>query len=370
MDLDLLLADLEELVAAESPSEDPAAVRVCAERFARMCERLAGGSSRIGEDGRVRWEGGGSGAGDGPAPVLILGHLDTVWPVGTLGRMPFEIGSDAVRGPGVFDMKGGLVCALHALAELRDRSELPPVRLLATTDEELGSPRSREQIRDEAARCRRVLVPEPCGEHGAVKVARKGVALGRLVVHGRASHAGLEPERGVNASVILGGLLADVAALGGAAAGTTVTPTVLSGGTTVNTVPARAEARVDLRFREDAEVERVRTALSRLPVPADARLETAVEVNRPALPRASAAPLLPALRAAAAVLGQDVDLVAVGGGSDGNLAAAAGAAVLDGLGPEGGGAHAEDEHVTLAGIERRVRLLTELVPRVALVEVP
>ena len=368
--LDAVLADLRELVEIESPSSDPAAVRTAAETFLAQLRRHVGGEGEVADDGLLTWQ-------SGPAPegdrhVLVLGHLDTVWPHGTLARLPFEVHHDGrVTGPGVFDMKAGLVVAVHAMARLAAEGRLPPVRLLITPDEEIGAPRSREAIVAEAARCGRVLVPEPSGPGGAVKVGRKGMAWGRVVVHGRAAHSGLDPEQGSNAAVALGRLLPEVEGLGDAERGTTVVPTLVRAGTAINTVPARAEADLDIRFRLPEEAQRVRDGLAALVAPTGTRVETEVEVNRGPLTLAAAEPLLPALRAAetAAGLTEPLASVEVGGASDGNLAAQAGAAVLDGLGPLGDGAHAEHEHVVCDDLLPRVRLLAELIERVALVEV-
>lgn len=367
-----LLEDLRRLVEIESPSSDLTACHRCGDELATLLEERLDGQAAVGDDGRVTWSGGPG----GQRPVLILGHLDTVWPTGTIDRLPFDVQRGRVTGPGVFDMKGGLVVAIHALSRLRRADRLPPVRLLVTTDEETGSERSRVQIEEEAARCRRVLVPEPCGPDGAVKTARKGVALGHLVVHGRASHSGLAPEEGINAAVALGPLLPAVAGLGDTNRGTTVVPTLVTAGTAVNTVPARAEARIDVRFLVPGEVDRVRDALTAIarrgeqdaPV-GPVEIEAYLEMNRPALTADASAPLLPALRDASRSVGQHVAEVQVGGASDANIAASVGAAVLDGLGPPGDGAHADHEHVRVEGLLERVALLTELVPRAASVAV-
>lgn len=371
--MDPVLDDLRALVEAESPSSDPAALRACARVLVGLVDRRLPGGAAADDAGCVRWQwpppaggGDGSGGGGAPRPVLLLGHLDTVWPLGTLQRLPFRVGADGrVTGPGTFDMKAGLVVAVHALARLHAAGPLPAVRLLVTADEEVGSPRSRALVEEEARRCGRVLVLEPCGPAGAVKTARKGVAVGEVVVHGRASHAGLAPHEGVNAAVVLGRLLPHVAAL--SQGDTTVTPTLVTAGSAPNTVPARAEARLDIRFFDPAEPNRVRAAMERLDA-GEGRVEVGVTVNRPPLPPSASRALLPALRAAAERAGQQIRTVAVGGASDGNLAAAAGAAVLDGLGPEGGGAHADDEHVLLDGLQRRVDLLEALIPAVAAVD--
>lgn len=367
--LEAVLADLRELVEIESPSSDPDAVHTAARAHLAQLRRHVGGHGEVAEDGLLTWQ---SSPGEpDPTAVLVLGHLDTVWPHGTLRRLPFEVREGRVTGPGVFDMKAGLVVAAHAMARLASEGRLPPVRLLVTPDEEVGAPRSRERILAEAARCGRVLVPEPSGPGGAVKVGRKGMAWGRVVVHGRAAHSGLDPEQGVNAAVALGGLLAAVEALSDPQRGTTVVPTLVRAGSAINTVPARAEADLDIRFRLPEEAERVRAGLAALPVEASTRVETEVTVNRGPLTPTVSEPLLPALRAAetAAGLVSPLETVEVGGASDGNLAAEAGAAVLDGLGPLGDGAHAEHEHVVTDDLLARVRLLAELVRRVAVVEV-
>lgn len=366
MHLDTVLDDLRRLVEVESPSNDAGALRASADAVAGLLESRLDGTVDIGADGRVRWRN----RADDDGAVLLLGHHDTVWPIGTLARLPFEVANEHVTGPGVFDMKAGIVVAVHALAALAAEGEAPSVRMLFTTDEEVGSLASRDEIEDEARRCRRVLVLEPCGAHGAVKTARKGVALGRLICTGRASHAGLAPEEGVNAAVGLASVLAAAASLGDPGTGTTVTPTTVTAGSTVNTVPARAEATLDVRFFDAGELDRVRAGLERLRPVNGARLDVELPMNRPAMPPSASAPLLPALRSAALEVGQEVETVSVGGASDGNIAAAVGAAVLDGLGPDGDGAHADHEHVTIGGLERRYALLRRLLPHVALVEVP
>lgn len=377
-DLAAVLSDLETLVAAESYSGDPEGCRACGERLAELLVARVGGDPEVGDDGRVTWSGGhvpGEEGGGGlasdlrrpsrPRPVLLLGHLDTVWPQGSLACRPFTVAAGSVRGPGVFDMKAGLVVALHALGGLRKAGRLPPVCLLVTTDEEIGSPRSRRHIEQEASRCGRVLVLEPSGPGGALKRGRKGVALGTMTVTGRAAHAGAEPHEGINAAVAIGPLLPEIAALSDPTTGTTVTPTVLQAGVTTNTVPEKAVLRIDARFFDPSEIDRVRDALCSL-VPANgATLTAQLDINRPPLAAEACEPLLPALKAAAAVVGIELASHVTGGASDGNYAAAVGAAVLDGLGPQGGGAHAENEYVLLADVPRRIALLAELLPRVA-----
>ncbi len=356
--LEPLLADLERLVTVESPSAEPAALRRSGDAVAELLSRHLPGEPEIGEDARVRWATPGAGA---PDPILVLGHHDTVWPLGSLQRHPFAVHDDGrVTGPGVYDMKAGVVVVTHALAALAATGELPPVELLVTSDEEIGSKRSREEIEERARRARAVLVLEPSGPGGAIKTGRKGVALGRITVRGRAAHSGLDPEKGVNAGVALGPLLPLAVALGDPDTGTTVTPTVIRAGSAMNTVPALAEASLDIRFLEDHEVDRVRAALQALEVPEPARLEIEVTVNRPALTSAATEPLLGVVEAALADVGRSLDRVTVGGASDGNLAAGVGARVLDGLGPQGDGAHADHEHVLVEDLPWRVGFLTAL----------
>lgn len=356
VDLDLVLADIETLVSCESPSDDLDAVARSADVVAALGERLLGAApERIVIDGRthLRWR-------FGDPVVLLVGHHDTVWPVGSLQRLPFRIDDGVLRGPGCFDMKTGVVMALHAVAALPDRTG---VSILITGDEELGSPSSRELIEQEAVGCAAAFVLEAAADGGAVKVARKGVSLYRMHVGGRAAHAGLEPERGVNAAVEAAHLLLAVAELGDPAVGTSVTPTLLRAGSTTNTVPSAAEFAVDVRVRTVAEQDRVDAALRAIPATlpgATVRVEGGPN-RRPMEPGSSA----DLFRAAVAIAEQSgltpFEGVAVGGASDGNFTAALGVPTLDGLGAVGGGAHADDEHVVVAMIPERIRLLQGLI---------
>ncbi len=351
-----MVADIGELVRAESPTADVAAVRRCAEKVAGLGSRLTGTHpERLESGGRphLRWR---FGAGD---RVLLLGHFDTVWPVGALATHPFAVTDGRMTGPGCFDMKAGLVQIFHALALLDD---LDGVTVLATSDEETGSGTSRALVESEARRVGAVLVLE-AGEDGALKTARKGVSTYDLRIGGKAAHAGLEPHRGVNAAVELAHQIQAVAALGDPAAGTSVTPTVASAGTTRNTVPDAAELLVDVRATTTAEQVRVDAAVRALrPALPGARLEVTGGPDRAPLQEASSAGLF----ALASRLYGELGLgtlkgVAVGGGSDGNLTAGVGTPTLDGLGAVGGGAHADHEHVIVAELPRRTALLAALV---------
>jgi glutamate carboxypeptidase len=351
-----MLAALEALVAAESPSSDLQAVARCAEQAASLGERLLGESPEVlTVDGHVhlRWE-------FGRPRVLVLGHFDTVWPLDTLGRWPFGVRDGVATGPGVFDMKAGVVQALFALAAL---PSLDGVTLLLTGDEELGSPTSRPLIERTAKGLAATLVCEPAAPGGALKIGRKGVSIYCLTVEGRASHAGLEPGRGANALLELAYQLLALAALSRPQRGTTVTPTVAVAGTATNVVPARARCEVDVRSATGAEQERVDREVHALqPVVAGTQLEVSGGPNRPPMEAASAGPLL----ARAVDLGAGLGLgqlsgAVVGGASDGNFTAGVGTPTLDGLGPVGDGAHAEGEHVLVAAMPERAALLAALV---------
>ena len=356
VDLDLVLADIETLVSCESPSDDLDAVARSADVVAALGERLLGvAPERIVLDGRthLRWR-------FGHPAVLVLGHHDTVWPLGSLERLPFRIDDGVLRGPGCFDMKTGVVMALHAVAALPDRTG---VSILITGDEELGSPSSRALIEQEAIGCAASFVLEASADGGAVKVARKGVSLYRVHVTGRAAHAGLEPERGVNAAIEAAHLLLAIARLGDPTAGTSVTPTLVRAGSTTNTVPAEAEFAVDVRVRTVAEQERVDAALRAIPATLPgASVHVEGGANRPPLEPGSSAPLFSRAVAIAERTGlTPFRGIEVGGASDGNFTAALGVPTLDGLGAVGGGAHADDEHVIVAMIPERTLLLQELI---------
>jgi len=358
-----ILADLETLVSCESPSVDKAAVA----RSAGVVSRV--GSTHLGADPEhividgwthLRWR---LGRG-GPGRILLLGHHDTVWPLGSLAAHPYTAAGGVIRGPGCLDMKAGLVMIFHAMSVLGSADGgVDGVTVLVTGDEELGSPSSRSLIEAEAAGCAAALVLEAAADGGALKTERKGVSQYELRVHGRAAHAGLEPERGVNAAVEIAHQLLTVAALADPAAGTTVTPTLLSAGTTANTVPATASLAVDVRVRtaaQQAQVERDMRALR--PVVPRARLEVAGGANRPPLPATASAALYERAAGLAAGLGFPAPpSAAVGGASDGNYTAGVGIPTLDGLGAVGGGAHADDEYVLVAELPRRTALLAALV---------
>lgn len=300
-------------------------------------------------------------------PALVLCHFDTVWPRGSLARNPFRVVDGIGYGPGCFDMKAGIAMLLYALAAVRDLGlRLPrPVVALLTSDEEIGSPSSRPLIEAEAARAAYALVLESPLAGGALKTARKGVGTYHLEVHGRAAHAGLEPEKGVSAVVELAHQVLRLEALANPALGTTLTVGVIRGGTRSNVVPARAAAEIDVRVTSLAEAERVDTALRGLaPVLPGARLQVRGGLNRPPMERTpQVAALFERARAVGRELGLELGEGAAGGASDGNFTAALGVPTLDGLGALGDGAHADHEQVEVASLAPRAALLAALLLR-------
>ncbi|MDJ1132092.1 M20 family metallopeptidase [Streptomyces iconiensis] len=356
-----MLADLEELVACESCSTDHAAVARSGQVVAAQGRRLLGASPRtLVTEGvtHVRWT-------FGAPRVLLLGHHDTVWPTGSLRTHPWSVERGIARGPGVFDMKAGLVQMFHALATL---PSLDGLCVLVTGDEETGSATSRALIEGIARQCSTTLVLEPSAPGGVLKTGRKGVSFYDITVHGRAAHSGLEPEKGVNAGtelahqlLALQGVADTVTASTGP--GTTVTPTVLRAGTASNTVPARGELNVDVRVPHLAAQEAVDQLIRGLePQVPGARLEINGGPNRPPLAPDASRELFALAAEQAARLGLGpLRQTAVGGASDGNYTAGVGCPTLDGLGAVGDGAHADHEHVVTATMPERARLLAHLV---------
>ena len=356
-DLDAMLADLRALVEAESPSLQLDAIEHSAAALAELIERRLGSAAELVPSPagpHVHWRG------SGEPRVLLVGHHDTVFPLGTLVTRPFRVGNGHATGPGVFDMKGGIVLGVHAVAALADRSG---IELLFTADEEVGSGASRALIEARADACGAVLVLEPAADGGALKTGRKGTGGFAVTVHGRAAHAGLEPEKGVNALVEAALQVLAISELADSERGTTVTPTVATAGTADNVVPAAATIRVDVRVTEQEEAARVDAAMAALSTfDPEARLEVTGGVNRPPMPEQATAELFALAQKVAAEAGLPPPTgVAVGGGSDGNFTAALGIPTLDGLGAVGGGAHADHEFVVVDTLVDRARLLGRLV---------
>ncbi len=350
-----LIEDLQKLVEFESPSEDLAACRGVAELAVAIANgKLNPEAKVIEENGRpVFWWGSTN------PEVLILAHLDTVWPKGSFVPT-WNVTGDIAKGPGIFDMKAGFLQAIYAVADIPNAAT--KVAIVATTDEEVGSQTSRALIERLSKTAKAVLVLE-ASLNGKVKTGRKGTAMYQIALHGRASHAGLEPEKGINATTLIAEIVLEVAKLANPEFGTTVVPTVMNSGTTTNTVPALATLDVDIRSYSSAELSRIDSAIKSLVSSnSQAKLEVTGGINRPPLETSSTAELYEILEKVAKEIGfAPIGHASVGGASDGNFAAAAGARVLDGLGAVGDGAHAPHEQILLSSIPARVTLLTAFI---------
>ncbi|BFH75188.1 M20 family metallopeptidase [Thermus thermophilus] len=354
-----ILKDLEAFVRRESPSGDleglEAAARFLEEAFGPLEGRLSRKDTPAGPVLLLKREGEG-------APVLLLCHYDTVHPKGSFPE-PFRLEREKAIGPGIYDMKGGIIALLYALryAEATGR-RLPALEVLFTPDEEVGSPESRPLIEAAAKKARAVLVLEPPTAEGHLKVARKGVGLYRLRAIGKAAHQGVEPEKGVNAILELAHQVLKVAALEDREKGTTLGPNRIRGGTATNVVAEEAEVEIDLRAWTLEEVRRVEEGLKALkPVLPGARLVLSGGLNRPPMePTEGSLALFAKARAIGEALGLRLEPGRVGGGSDGNFTAALGVPTLDGLGLFGGDAHQKTEYVVVPEIPRRAALLAEL----------
>jgi glutamate carboxypeptidase len=347
---------LSALVQAESPTADIEATLRCVDIAAELGERLLGAApERVTLEGRthLRWT-------FGPTTkVLLLGHLDTVWPLGTLTRMPCQVHNDVLTGPGCFDMKGGVAQLLFAVSALESKDG---IAIVLTTDEEIGSPTSHALIRETVIGAKAALVLEPSADR-ALKTSRKGVAAYRITFKGRSAHAGLEPEKGINATLELAHQALEIAALARPEVGTTVTPTVATAGTSSNSVPATATLYVDVRIPTVEESERVKAGLDALhPHEPGAAIEIENIAGSPPFPPSASKELF----GRAIRIGMDLGLgslegVGVGGGSDGNYTASLGIPTLDGLGAVGDGAHSENEHVIVSAMPERIALVASLV---------
>lgn len=347
-----MLAALEKLVRLESPTDDLEACRAVIQLASEIAVQVLGAPAQIREvNGRpVFWWG----AAD--PDVVLLAHLDTVWPKGSFQPL-WSVKDNTATGPGVFDMKAGFVQALFAMKGI-----VGSVALVATTDEETGSATSKDFIKEISKKAKAVLVLEAT-LNGKVKTGRKGTAMYQIKIHGRASHAGLEPEKGVNATVEMGHAILAVAGLANNELGTTVVPTMLRAGNTTNTVPDLAVLDIDIRSFSISELERVDTAIRNLAAVNPAtRYEISGGFNRPPLEVTSTLALYERAEKVAKALGMPaLGHASVGGASDGNFAAAAGAQVLDGLGAVGDGAHAAHEWVDITTLESRSALLHALI---------
>ena len=347
------LIDIQRLVECESPTEDLAACNQVVDLAVEIANKLLKTpATKMNESGRpVFWWGAKN------PKIVLLCHLDTVWPKGSF-QPTWKIEADTATGPGVFDMKAGFVQALYAISQINDAQD--NVALFATTDEETGSATSKELIERLAKTAQAVLVFEASLD-GKVKTGRKGTAMYQVSVIGKASHAGLEPEKGINATTELAKLVMQISTLENPEFGTTAVPTVMQSGTTTNTVPALAKLDIDVRSFTISELNRIDKSIRALSSDV-AKVEVTGGINRPPLETSSSMELYEKLEKVAKDLGlSPIGHASVGGASDGNLAAAAGAKVLDGLGAIGVGAHAPGESVKISTIEERIKLTTAFI---------
>jgi len=350
--LNPMLAALEALVKCESPTEDLNACNDVVRLASDIATRVLGTPAEIRQiEGRpVFWWGAAQ------PDVVLLAHLDTVWPIGSFDPL-WQIDGDVLRGPGTFDMKAGFIQALFALKGISGS-----VALIGTTDEETGSHASRKLIQDLSSKAKAVLVLEAAID-GKVKTGRKGTAMYQVHVHGRAAHAGLEPEKGINATTEIAHIITALTFLENKEKQTTVVPTLVKAGNSTNTVPDYAVLDIDARSFSTDEINRVDTAIRALkPLHPEARIEITGGLNRPPLETTSTMELYERAEKVAARIGMPpLGHASVGGASDGNFAAAAGAKVLDGLGAVGSGAHATTESISIKALEERSAFLHEFI---------
>ena len=362
-----ILDTVEQLVTLESPSDVKAAVdrvsTALASRFGELGGKVTlhkaekfGNHLQVAFSGRSR-----------RSPLLLLGHMDTVYPVGTIAKMPFRVSKGRVWGPGVFDMKSGIALTLHVIEALLRWSDgtLPrPVTVFLVSDEEVGSTSSREITEELAKQSEAVLVLEPAaGANGAVKTARKGIGEYTLRVEGVSAHSGLDFDKGRSAVVELSRQILRLSEMVDLKRGTTINVGRISGGGRVNVVPAEATAFLDLRVRTKKDAERVhRQLMSMRPFDRQCRIKITGALNRPPMERTAAVVALYKKAAQIAQgLGWTLEEAAVGGGSDGNFTAALGVPTLDGLGAIGAGAHSPHEAVIISELPKRAALLAGLI---------
>lgn len=347
-----MLLALEKLVRVESPTEDLAACREVMDCANEIAHELLGSPAQIQEiNGRpVFWWG------SNTPDVILLAHLDTVWPKGSFQPL-WSVTGKTATGPGIFDMKAGFIQALYAMVGIEGA-----VALVATSDEETGSATSKDYIKEISSRAKAVLVLE-ASLNGKVKTGRKGTAMYRVLIHGKSAHAGLEPEKGINATVEMAHAILKVSSLENIDLGTTVVPTMVRAGNTTNTVPDLATLDIDVRSFSMAEINRVDTEIRQLvSVNPLTRYEITGGFNRPPLETSSTMALYERAERVAKTLSMPpLGHASVGGASDGNFAAVVGVQVLDGLGAVGDGAHAAHEWIDITTLESRSALLHALI---------
>jgi len=367
-----LIDTIESLVRLESPTTDKAAVDRCGVELQKRLESIGGRVSKLPRQARgdhlLAEFGPSTSLEPSGRQILLLGHFDTVWPVGQLARMPLKTENGSLYGPGVFDMKAGIAIAMLATRALLETgtSIAHRITMLWTTDEEVGSDTSRSAIEDEARRSAAVLVLEPSLPGGALKTARKGCGGYEVVVHGVSAHAGIEPQKGASAVQELARQILTINALQDLDRGRLVNVVQVQGGVRSNVIPEEARAVVDVRVPtvdDGADLDRAMLGLQT----ADPRTRISVSggLNRPPLERTAAvARLYDQARTVAKQIGIDLAEGSTGGGSDGNFTAALGVPTLDGLGAVGDGAHALHEHVEIAALADRAALVAGLMARI------
>lgn len=357
---------LKELVERESPSTDKALVDDLGSFLISHMEKAGLRPHRVEREevGDIIWTEWDEGA---ESSILVLCHIDTVWDAGTITRLPFRTEGGRLYGPGVFDMKSGVAATLKIQDYITEGLIRPErkVRFLYTTDEEIGSHQSRELIEAFARESELVLVTEPPLPGGVLKTFRKGAGIASIKIAGRAAHAGLEPEKGINAVEELARQILAIQALASTERETTVSVTVARGGNRDNVIPDSADAVVDFRFRSVEEGQRVEGALRDLKPHLDgAHLAVSGGIDRPPMVKGpKSESLFKRARVIAGDLGLDLQEGETGGGSDGSYTAALGVPTLDGLGVDGDGAHAVHEHIELEALAPQVALLARLVER-------
>jgi glutamate carboxypeptidase len=359
-----MVALLQRLVRLESPTPSKEHVDTLSALVGDLCRDLGGNVTvyprqEVGNLRIATWNDGAPGR-----PIMLVTHLDTVWPVGTLHQMPLREEGDLLYGPGALDMKAGVVIALEAIRGLRDRGELPnrPIWIFFNSDEETGSFHSRELLMEKARQVGLVLVMEPASDGEAVKAWRKGIARYKVTTKGRAAHAGQAPENGINAVIEAAHQALTVHSLNDLPNGTSVSVTVMHGGFATNVIPAEAVFDVDVRFLKASEAERVDSAMQALtPVLPGAAVNVEGEIDRGPMERDERmGRVVRQAQAIARSLGLDLVEGGSGGASDGNFTAAMGIPTLDGMGAGGIGLHAAHEQVLIPSLARRAALVAKL----------
>src|SRR5689334_4053078 len=362
-----MMSLLRRMVEVESPSDDKAALDRMGALLAEVFERMGGKvtfypQKEAGNHLKAEF------AGSAGKPALLLGHFDTVWPMGTLAKMPFRIQDGRAYGPGVYDMKAGIAMMIFAVRALKEAGAAHrPVTILLDTDEEVGSTTGRPVVEATARECEAVLVLEPSqGPQGHLKTSRKGVGEITIRVRGRASHSGVDFEKGRSAIVELARQLLEVVKFTDLSRGITVNPGVVQGGTRSNVIAAEAWAEVDLRIARAADAAMLEQKFAALKsFDPDCSIEISGGINRPPMERTEGTVRLFGMtREIAATIGWRVEESSTGGGSDGNFTSALGIPTLDGLGALGEGAHAANESVVIRELPQRTALLTALIQSV------